>query len=220
MRTPKLYNLNALIDFLNNTKGTVIEKHSVSIEPLDSNPWLSGFIEAGASFQVRTTLSGKYPKLECKLEISFLFYPCCGGTRPGEFSDSIKGVKDFMQQIAEFLDIPENSFKQKKFKNYYEFTLKTQNVRSNEKLINYLNTYPLFSSLFLDYNDFVLALEIFKKLKNNKLECNLDNLDLSTFNEESFTSYRDIINLIKKRMCHNRTIFIWDHLQNFYSLNN
>lgn len=67
MRTPKTHSLNALIDFLNNTKGTSIEKHSVSIGPLDSNPWLSGFMEVDASFQVRTTLSGKYPKLECKL---------------------------------------------------------------------------------------------------------------------------------------------------------
>lgn len=239
MRTPKIHSLNALIDFLNKTKGTSIEKHPVSIESLDSNPWLSGFIEADASFQVRTTLSaprprpnkdlvlgreGKYPKLECKLEISFIFYPCREGRRPrGEF-DSIKGVKSFMQQIAQFLDIPplrdEYSFKQEKFKNFEKFTLKTQNIRSNEKLINYLNTYPLFSSKFLDYNDFVLALEIFKKLKINKLECDLDNLDLSTFNEESITSYGDLINLIKKRMGHNRTIFIWDHLQNFYSLNN
>jgi len=64
MRTPKIYSLNALIDFLNKTKGTSFEKHSVSTGPLDSNPWLSGFIEADASFQVRTTLSGKYPKLE------------------------------------------------------------------------------------------------------------------------------------------------------------
>jgi hypothetical protein len=124
-----------------------------------------------------------------------------------------------MQKIAQFLEIPEYSFKQKKFKNFSKFTLKTQNIRSNVKLINYLNTYPLFSSKFLDYNDFVLALEIFKKLKSNKLKCDLDNLDLSIFNEESFTSYGDLINLIKKRMGHNRTIFKWDHLQNFYSLN-
>jgi len=27
-------------------------------------------LEADSSFQVRTTLSGKYPKFECKLEIS------------------------------------------------------------------------------------------------------------------------------------------------------
>jgi hypothetical protein len=220
MRTPKIHSLNALIDFLNETKGTCIEKHPVSTESLYSNPWLSGFMEADASFQVRTTLSGKYPKLECKLEISFIFYPCLQGSRPkGEF-DSIQEVKSFMQQIGQFLEIPEDSFKQEKFKNFWKFTLKTQNIRSNEKLINYLNTYPLFSSKFLDYNDFVLALEVFKKWKNNKLECDLDNLDLSTFKEESITSCGDLINLIKKRMGHNRTIFIWDHLQNFFILNN
>jgi hypothetical protein len=38
MRTPKIYSLNALIDFLNKTKGTSIEKHSLSKEPIDSNP--------------------------------------------------------------------------------------------------------------------------------------------------------------------------------------
>jgi hypothetical protein len=37
MRTPKIYSINALIDFLNETKGTNIEKYYVSIEPLDSN---------------------------------------------------------------------------------------------------------------------------------------------------------------------------------------
>lgn len=31
---------------------------------------MSGFIEADGSFQVRTTLSGKYPRLEWKLEIT------------------------------------------------------------------------------------------------------------------------------------------------------
>ena len=218
MRTPKIYSLNALIDFLNKTKGTSIEKHSVSIEPLHSNPWLSGFIEADASFQVRTTLSGKYPKLECKLEILFTLYPYLREMRPGEF-DSINNAIYFMKQIAEFLEIPDYSLKQKKFKNYEEFTLRTQNIRSNEILINYLSTYPLFSSKFLDYNDFVLALEIFKKIKNNKFELDLDNLDISSFYEESFTSYGGLIYSIKKRMGHNRTIFKWDHLQNFYSLN-
>lgn len=40
MRTPKIYSLKALIDFLNKTKATSIEKHSLSKEPLDSNPLL------------------------------------------------------------------------------------------------------------------------------------------------------------------------------------
>nr|GEV05605.1 cytochrome oxidase subunit 1, mitochondrial [Tanacetum cinerariifolium] len=47
-----------LYESISQSAGTIIEKHPVSIESLDSNPWLSGFIEADASFQVRTTLSG------------------------------------------------------------------------------------------------------------------------------------------------------------------
>lgn len=101
--TPKIYSLNALIDFLNETKGMSIEKYPISNEPLGSNPWLSGFIEADASFQVRTTLSGKYPKFECKLEILFIVYPWLLEMRPrGEF-DFINSVTSFMQKIAEFL---------------------------------------------------------------------------------------------------------------------
>ena len=62
MRTPKIHSIYILIDFLNNTKETSIEKKPVNHSPLESSPWLSGFIEADGSFQVRTTLSGKYPK--------------------------------------------------------------------------------------------------------------------------------------------------------------
>jgi len=37
---------------------------------LISNSWLSGYIEAGGSFQVRTSLKSKYTRLGCSLEIS------------------------------------------------------------------------------------------------------------------------------------------------------
>lgn len=65
MRTPKIESLYKLIDWLNNSKNTKFLKKPLNDSPLTSNAWLSGFIEADGSFQVRTTLSGKYPKLEC-----------------------------------------------------------------------------------------------------------------------------------------------------------
>ena len=70
MRTPKIHSLYKLIDWLNNSKNTNWVKKPLNDSPLISNPWLSGFLEADGSFQIRTTLSGKYPKLECKLKIS------------------------------------------------------------------------------------------------------------------------------------------------------
>jgi group I intron endonuclease len=128
-----------------------------------------------------------------------------------------------MQKIANFLEISDHSFKQKNVtsshKKYLKLTFKTQNIRSNEILINYLNTHPLFSTNFLNFKDFELILGIFKKFKlNDKLECDLDNLDLPSFRGGSLTA-GDLIDLIKKRMHHNRTIFNWDHLANLPNLN-
>ena len=48
----------------------VLIKKPLNTKPLESDAWVSGFIEADGSFQVRSTLIGKYPKFECKLEIS------------------------------------------------------------------------------------------------------------------------------------------------------
>ena len=108
-----------------------------------------------------------------------------------------------MKQIANYLEIKEYSFKQTKTSNYLKFAIKTQNIRSNEILINYLTKYPLWSSNLLNYKDWFLALELYKKFKQN-------NKALEILDE---------IKLIKKRMHDNRTNFNWDHLQNFYSLN-
>ena len=140
MRTPKIYSLNALIDFLNKTKGTCIEKYSVSIETLDSNPWLSGFIEADASFQVRTTLSGKYPKLECKLEISQRRLDHKG-------YDNL----DFLSSIAEFLETQIKEIRSDRPKP--EYRIRTTNLKGNINLKNYLLQFPLFGTKHLDSLD-------------------------------------------------------------------
>ena len=70
MRTPKIYALNSLIDWLNlKFEGINIPKKSLNNSPLDSNAWLSGFIEADGHFSVRTTTTSKYPRVECKFEL-------------------------------------------------------------------------------------------------------------------------------------------------------
>ena len=140
MRTPKIHSLNALIDFLNKTKGTTIEKHPVSIESLDSNPWLSGFIEADASFQVRTTLSGKYPKLECKLEIS-------------QRREDHKGYDNihFLRYIAEFLETEVKKIRSDKPKP--EYRVRTTNLKGNIRAKDYLLQFPLFGTKHLDSLD-------------------------------------------------------------------
>lgn len=60
-----------LIDWYNQYKGTSIEKKGLNTDPIRSNAWLSGFIDSEGHFSLRSTESGKYPKIECKFELYF-----------------------------------------------------------------------------------------------------------------------------------------------------
>ena len=157
MRTPKIHSLYALIDFLNKNKGTSIEKHYVSKEPLDSNPWLSGFLEADASFQVRTTISGKYPKFECKLEIS-------------QRREDHKGYDniDFLSYIAEFLKTEVKKIRSDKPKP--EYRVRTTNVKGNIQAKNYLLQFPLFGTKHLDSLDWMEVVDMFDRKEHNTNE--------------------------------------------------
>jgi len=65
MRTNKIFTLHKLIDWLNiKDKDLNIEKKGLNTNSLISDAWLSGFIDADGHFSVRTTESGKYPKIE------------------------------------------------------------------------------------------------------------------------------------------------------------
>lgn len=154
MITPKIYSLNALIDFLNETKGISIEKYPISKEPLDSNPWLSGFIEADASFQVRTTLSGKNPKFECKLEIS-------------QRRVDHKGYDnlEFLNYIAEFLNTEVKKIRSDKPKP--EYRVRTTNLKGNINAKNYLLNFPLFGTKHLDSLDWMKIVDMFDRKEHN-----------------------------------------------------
>ena len=76
----------------------------------------------------------------------------------------------------------------------------TTNLESNLILVNYLNEYPLFGSKFLDSNNWIEILNLFQpRFKYSK-----ENIDKVIF--------------LKSQMNDYRTIFIWDHLNNFYNL--
>ena len=75
MRTPKIYALYRLIDWLNSRFDLEIEKKNKDLSNINSNSWLAGFIDANGHFSVRTSLGSNYPKIECKFELSFLCEP-------------------------------------------------------------------------------------------------------------------------------------------------
>ena|SRR5438128_7921435 len=190
MRTPKIYALNNLIDWLNNFaggRGINIPKKSINNSTLNSNAWLSGFIEADGHFSVRTTTISKYPKVEFKFELS-----------QRQIDHNGRSNLDYLETIANFLLSSVKAIRVNNPKPQYR--LRTTSLNGNLVLENYLNTFPLFGSKYLDCKDWIKVLDYFK---------------LGTFKHK--TNIEEIIS-IKSCMNDARTVFIWDHLNKFYKL--
>jgi hypothetical protein len=66
MRTPKIFALYKLINWLNERLDIHLDKKEVDSSYINSNSWLSGFIDADGHFFVITTTVSHYPKIECK----------------------------------------------------------------------------------------------------------------------------------------------------------
>ena len=186
MRTPKIHSLYKLMDWLNNSKNTNFVKKPLNHSSLTSNAWLSGFLEADGSFQIRTTLSGKYPRSECKLEIT-----------QRQIDHKGNSNLQFLEKIAEFLLTTVKSVRQDRPNP--EYRVRTTSLQANLILSHYLENYPLFGTKYLDSKDWMKVVSIFEK------------------GEHKGKTGMDKIIRIKSSMNDKRTIFTWDHLQDFYN---
>ena len=189
MRTPKIQALYNLIDWLNCRFEKInLKKLPLNNFNLSENAWLSGFIEADGHFSLRTTSDIKYPRVECKLEISQRQLDHTG-------NDNF----EFLSSIAKFLLTEVKPIRLNNVKP--EYRLRTTSLNGNLILENYLKNYPLFGSKYLDSIDWLKAFNLFK---------------LGLHKEKNKIS-KEIID-IKSQMNDKRQLFIWDHLQKFYKL--
>ena len=188
MKTNKIYALNRLIDWYNKYQNTSFDKRELNTEPIKSNAWLSGFIEADGHFSIRATEVGKYPRVECKFELS-------QAQKDNKGKDSLY----FLEQIATALDSPVKSTRSSS--SYPQYRVRTTNLKGNLAVVNYLEKYPLFGTKFLDYRDWKNLVEQFNQ---------------GSFNHKSSIEHAK---QIKSCMNDKRTVYNWDHIQNFYSLN-
>lgn len=190
MRTPKIISLWKLIDWLNNKFEINIIKKDLDLSPINSNSWLAGFIDGKGDFNIRTTILNKsqwLKRIECKFELT-----------QNQFDYNNQSQFDILKLIADFLLTLVKPTKLKLAKPH--FRIRTTSLNGNLKLVEYLNNYPLFSSKYLNYKDWLIALTLFK----NKEHLTID-------------GQNKIIN-IKCKINDSRTEFNWDHLDSFYSL--
>ncbi|KAF9818423.1 hypothetical protein IEO21_02772 [Rhodonia placenta] len=189
MRTPKIHALSRLIDWLNNRFETLnLIKLPLNNSNLSENAWLSGFIEADGHFSIRTTEKIKYPRIECKLEIS-------------QRQKDHNGYDNFqfLSLIADLLLTEVKSIRMDKEKP--EYRLRTTSLKGNLILENYLRQFPLFGSKYLDSMDWLKVLNIFKE-------------GLHKENNEISGEIKEIKSVMNEK----RQEFVWDHLQEFYKL--
>lgn len=188
MKTNKIYALHRLIDWYNQYKGTSIEKKALNTESILSNAWLSGFIESDGHFSLRSTESGKYPKIECKFEL-------CQRQIDHNNKDNLFYLQEIALNISSVVKSIRND------SNNPQYRIRTTSLKANLAVVNYLTKYPLFGTKFLDYKDWVKVVKLFEQGSvDHKLNM-------------------EYVKQIKSNMNDKRTVFVWDHLQNFYNLN-
>jgi len=188
MKTPKIFSLYKLIDWLNNKNSNLnLNKLPLNVDSLKKDAWLSGFIESDGHFSIRTIMTGKYPKIECKFELS-----------QRQKDHLVNSNEFFFNNIAKFLNVSLKNTRENT--PHPQYRLRTMSLETNLILVNYLNDYPLFGSKFLDYSDWKETLLLF----NPKFNYSQENID-------------KILDL-KSNLNDKRTVFIWNHLNRFYNL--
>lgn len=109
---------------------------------------------------------------------------------------------NIMQKISEYLHTIVKTDNRKDGTSNY--LIRTTSRYSNDIIVEYLTKFPLFSSKYLDYQDW------------------LNVYNLYDYNIKQLKHTENNINIIiqsKLNMNNNRTFFNWDHLNNFYILN-
>lgn len=194
MRTPKIYELHSLITWLNQFFDL---SSQILLLPLDSssfstNSWLAGFIDADGHFFVRCISFSKFPSGEKK---KYIKVECRFELEQSQYSKHGLSLYNIMFQIAQFLNTTVKlvHLSQKSS----TFRLRTLNISSNQLLINYLSSHPLFSSKYLDYLDWFEIFKLFVAKKHLTPE--------GLF----------IIQNLKTQMNNQRQIFTWNHLNIF-----
>jgi LAGLIDADG endonuclease len=223
MRTPKhealIRVINWLNDYINKNKNSnfiktkeiinkinIINPLPLDNSPIDSNNWLTGFVDADGNFSI--IVCNKSKKHNTRIETYFrLEIRQNYNIKSNSNSNSIKNLEIanlqdthsfyfILIKIATFFGVNLNSRQRViKDKTFYSYILTCSNKESLKKIIEYFNKYPLKSSKHLDYLDW----------------CKL--VDLLSKEKASSPTILFKANEIRRNFNKTRYIFNWDHLQ-------
>lgn len=199
LRTPKIFKLYELIDYLlkyfSHFLLDILVKKPLDNSLLDSNAWLSGFTDADGNFSLN--ISKRKKKKNWRIQLSFrleLQQNYQQNTEDKKFSFFF-----ICSKIASFFNV--SLYTRERYFNgkiFYSFLIVAHSLQSHRIVYDYFNKYNLFSSKYLDFKDWS---EIYLM--------QLDKLHLTELGLKRCL-------FIKAKFNNKRLYITWDHLQNFY----
>lgn len=199
MRTPKVHRLDKLIDWYNlsNKKaGHLLVSKGLDSTPLDSNAWLAGMSDADSNFNI--IISSPFGRNSIRIQTHWRL----------EFSQKTYHGYDQLywgSLISSFLNTTLYSRSREiEGRLYSSFIVMTYSEKSNQTIIDYFNKYPLLSTKYLDFKDWVRVVEIQQKKKEKQ-----NNLLRKT---KISTDLLKEVEILKAGMNNKRRRFNWDHL--------
>jgi hypothetical protein len=158
MRTPKIEALHRAIDWLNNyntASAGNINKLNLDQSPIDSNAWLAGFTDGDGNFSINLIDRKKNGNITSK-RVQTFFRIELRQTYHREVSAEQGGLSYsvILNKIACYLGVNLLSrTREKDDKVFFAFIVISHSATSHEKVINYFNKFPLFSSKYLAFKD-------------------------------------------------------------------
>lgn len=198
IRGPKTVIVAQALKFYNEKYNLTIPIHSQDSSPILSNAWLSGFSDGDSTFQI--SLSKQEPNTVSLIPFYSLevaeFYTKC---EEEAFKDHKSNIL-YMQPLADVLET-----KLERHSRVSSLRIRATRIDNIKTLINYFSDYPLFSSKFYNYQDWVQVINLRDNAKANK-EPYITIYDAVLKIKANFNSTRDY------------SILTWDHLKENFPL--
>lgn len=190
LRTPKISKFNDMINWINLKTGSSIPTNDVDNSNILDNAWLSGFVEADGSFDIRVSqTSGGSAKNRVSARLRL--------EQRKVDPNSGNSYLEVMTNIAVALGVSLNISIHNTDLEYFSISASSTNSRG--KIVNYFTQFPLFSSKRLNYLDWYACHNLI--------------MDKIHTTQEG----RDSALKLKNRMNSKRTYFDWTHLETLKS---
>lgn len=192
MRTPKIEALHRAINWFNTYDNFKLECLNFDNSPINSNAWLAGFTDGDGNFSInlidrkkKGVITSKRVQTFFRIELRQDYHrdvpTYLGGT----------SYFDILTKIARYLNVNLYSrTREKGEKIFYAFIVMSHNNMSHQKVIEYFDKFPLYSSKHLAYKDWSYLVK--KNIARNSKPLSKEDIVEIERIKSQFNSKRDL----------------------------